>query len=632
MKAIDVLKKYWGYTKFRLNQEKIIKEVSFKRDTLALLPTGGGKSICYQVPTLMNDGVCIVISPLISLMKDQVQFLKSKGIKSVSITSGMHYNQIDTALTNCIYGGIKFLYLSPEKLQNELVKARLLEMNINLIAVDEAHCISEWGHNFRPYYRNISEIKEIIPDAPILALTATATKNVIIDIQKNLGFKKNNLVKSSFFRSNISYVVDNTNNKKNRLLELVEKIKSSVIIYVDTRSSAEEVNELLTAKNYSSNYYHAGISEDSRSEIQDKWFSNQIRIIVATNAFGMGIDKPDVKLVVHMQSPESLESYYQQAGRAGRDGEKAYAFLLANNFDIIKQEKYLDFRYPKIDKIREVYQKIANFLQIAENEFPEDQISFNIDTFCNRYSYKKQIVINILNYLEKEEYLKLDISKRSFTKIKIIIDNSKLYKFQIANRFYEKFIKLMLRSYPNIFNSHVLLIEEEISKKLHINHTEIHKILKKLEQLEIIEYKASHNESQITYLRERKDINQLFLDEYTLSKRKLYEKQKLSKISSYISQKKLCRSIVLLNYFGEEDSRKCYNCDVCINEKRSEIKDKNFSIIIDNLSKLLKNTEMTFSDICKSFPKNEEQELTDVIKYLFDNDKIGKYGNKYHLK
>ena len=632
MKAIDVLIKYWGHTKFRLNQEKIIKEVSLKRDTLALLPTGGGKSICYQVPTLMNEGVCIVISPLISLMKDQVQFLKSKGIKSVSITSGMHYNQIDTALTNCIYGGIKFLYLSPEKLQNELVKARLLEMNISLIAVDEAHCISEWGHNFRPYYRNISAIKEIIPNAPILALTATATKNVIIDIQNNLGFKNYNLIKSSFFRSNISYVVDNTNNKQNRLLELVEKIKSSVIIYVDTRRSAEEVNELLTSKNYSSSYYHAGISEDSRSEIQDKWFSNQIRIIVATNAFGMGIDKPDVKLVVHMQSPESLESYYQQAGRAGRNGEKAYAFLLANNVDIKKQEKYLDFRYPNIDKIREVYQKIANFLQIAENELPEDQISFNIDAFCNRYSYKKQIIINILNYLEKEEYLKLDLSNRSFTKIKIIIDNSKLYKFQIANRFYDKFIKLMLRSYPNIFNTYVLLIEEEISKKLNINHEEIHKILKKLEQLEIIEYKASHNESQITYLRERKDVNQLFLDERTLNKRRLYDKQKLTKISSYICQKKLCRSIVLLNYFGEEDSKKCYNCDVCINEKRSKIKDKNFSIITNHLSKLLKNTEMTFSDICRSFPKNEEQELTDVIKYLFDNDKIGKYGNKYHLK
>jgi ATP-dependent DNA helicase RecQ len=367
MDAIDVLIKYWGHTQFRLKQQEIIKQVIDKKDTLALLPTGGGKSICYQVPALMQEGICLVISPLIALMDDQVRFLKSKGIKSIAITSGMHYNEIDTALTNCIYGGVKFLYLSPERLQNELVQTRIKEMNINLITVDEAHCISEWGHNFRPAYRHISEIREIIPDTPVLALSATATSSVIDDIQNNLNFKKHNLIQSSFTRENLSYVVDNVEDKKLRLLKLVDKIKSSVIIYVGSRKAAKEITNFLLNNNYSANYYHGGLAVKVRTERQESWTQNQTRIMVATNAFGMGIDKPDVKLVVHLELPSTIEAYFQEAGRAGRDGKQAYAFLLANKGDVKKQQDLLTLRYPSISEIKTVYQNLANYFQLAEN-------------------------------------------------------------------------------------------------------------------------------------------------------------------------------------------------------------------------------------------------------------------------
>jgi ATP-dependent DNA helicase RecQ len=365
MDAIEVLKKYWGYTQFRLKQEEIIQQVIKKKDTLALLPTGGGKSICYQVPTIMQEGICLVVSPLISLMDDQVRHLQSKGIKSVSIASHMHYSDIDTALTNCIYGGIKFLYLSPERLKNNIVKSRIKQMNINLIAVDEAHCISEWGHNFRPSYRHISEIRNLLQNTPILALTATATNDVIKDIQQNLLFKEENLIKSSFRRSNISYVVDNVENKNARLIKLLNKIKSSVIVYVGSRKKAKFLTNLLIKNNFSANYYHAGLPAVTKAERQEHWTKNQTRIMIATNAFGMGIDKKDIKLVVHMDMPSTIEAYFQEAGRAGRDGKTAYSFLLANNSDIKKGKDQLKIKYPTISEILESYQNIANYLQIA---------------------------------------------------------------------------------------------------------------------------------------------------------------------------------------------------------------------------------------------------------------------------
>jgi len=632
MDAIDVLIKYWGHTNFRLKQETIINDVISGKDTLALLPTGGGKSICYQVPALMQEGICLVISPLIALMDDQVRFLKSKSIKSVAITSGMHYNEIDTALTNCIYGGIKFLYLSPERLKNELVQTRIKEMNINLITVDEAHCISEWGHNFRPAYRHISEIRNIIPETPILALTATATTSVIDDIQNNLNFKKHNLIKSSFDRGNLSYVVDNIEDKKSRLLKLVDKIKSSVIVYVGSRKAAKETTEFLLENKYSANFYHAGLTAQIRTERQESWTKNQTRIIVATNAFGMGIDKPDVKLVVHMELPSTIEAYFQEAGRAGRNGHQAYAFLLANSTDIKKQQDLLKLRYPSIDEIKDIYQKLANYLQIAENILPQEALSFDIVNFGERYKISNLKAFNILRYLEKEEYLKLSDAVHSPSKLMITTSNANLYKFQIANQYYDKFIKLLLRSYANLFNNYVVINEQEIANRFNVTDDEVIRLLGKLVQLEIVKYIPKNNNGQIIYLKERKDIESLYLDEKKWRERKQYEEEKLLKISNYITERKECRSKLLLHYFGEGESDQCGKCDFCIYKKRETIKEVEYQKISEQLAKILKDKELTIEEICSLLPAINEQQLINVIQFLFDNDKVGKFGNKYQWK
>ena len=632
MDAIDVLKKYWGHTQFRLKQQEIISQVIDKKDTLALLPTGGGKSICFQVPALMQEGICLVISPLIALMDDQVRFLKSKGIKSIAITSGMHYNEIDTALTNCIYGGVKFLYLSPERLQNELVQTRIKEMNINLITVDEAHCISEWGHNFRPAYRHISEIREIIPNAPVLALSATATTSVIDDIQNNLDFKAHNLIQSSFVRENLSYVVDNTEDKKSRLLKLVDKIKSSVIVYVGSRKAAKEIANFLLNNNYSANYYHGGLASKVRTEIQESWTKNQTRIIVTTNAFGMGIDKADVKLVVHLELPSTIEAYFQEAGRAGRDGKQAYAFLLANKSDVKKQQDLLTLRYPTITEIKTVYQNLANYFQIAENDLPEQAISFDMLSFTERYKMSNLKIYNILKYLEKEEHIKLSEAIYSPSKLMIKVSNAELYKFQIANKYYDNFLKILLRSYSNLFNNYVIINEQEIASRLKVSTKEVVRLINKLMQLEIVKYTHENNNSLITYLKARKDTDKLYLAEKKWEERKKYEQEKLDKITNYIINKSSCRSKLLLDYFGEQESNKCGKCDFCINEKRNNIKESEYKEMTDKLENILKDKELTIEDICLLMPNYNDQKIISIIQYLFDNDRVGKFGNKYQWK
>ena len=632
MNAVDVLIKYWGHTSFRLKQEDIINSVIAIKDTLALLPTGGGKSICYQVPALLNEGICIVISPLIALMNDQVRFLKSKGIKSVAITSNMHFTEIDTALTNCIYGGIKFLYLSPEKLQNELVQTRIKEMNVNLITVDEAHCISEWGHNFRPAFRHIDEIREIIPNIPVLALTATATSSVIHDIQESLNFKEKNLIQSSFSRGNLSYVVDNVEDKKSRLIKLLNKIKSSVIIYVGSRKAAKEITHFLLENKFSVNFYHGGLSAKIRDDRQESWTKNQTRIMVATNAFGMGIDKADVKLVVHLELPPTIEAYFQEAGRAGRNGETAYAFLLANSNDIRKQEKLLSLRYPSIKDIKKCYQDIANYLQIAEGVLPIEPIPFNILKFSERYNSTYLKTFKILKYLEKEELFKISDTLHTPSKLIMNVNNSELYKFQISNKYYDRFIKLLLRSYGNLFNNYVFINEVQLAERYNSDVTEVKRLLIKLQQLEIVKYQEQNSNPQLTFIKARKDVEALQLNEVKWEKRKEYEKNKLNRISDYISTKKTCRSKMLLHYFGEENSEKCGVCDVCVLEKRKNIKDKEFLRISNKIKEYLQEKEHSLEEICTLLPNTNEQEIINILNFLFDNDKVGKYGNKYQWK
>ena len=562
MNAKDILAKYFGYTNFRLKQEEIINEVIAQKDVLALLPTGGGKSICYQVPALMQEGICIVISPLIALMHDQILFLQSKGIKSISISGNMNYNQIENALTNCIYGGVKFLYLSPERLQSKLVQSKLEMMNVNLIAIDEVHCISEWGHDFRPSYRHINIVRSICKAAPILALTATATLDVINDIKENLTFKNYRIIKSSFQRKNLSYIIDQTQNKTDKLLQLVEKIKSSVIVYVSKRKDTKDIAYLLSKNNYSASFYHAGLALNLRKDRQKKWLNNEIRILVATNAFGMGVNKKDVKLIVHMNLPPTIEAYFQEAGRAGRNGEKAYSFLLANQNDIERQKKLLALKYPNIKKIKETYQNLANFLQIAENILPQEPLSFNIVEFSKRYKTSNLNTYYTLQYLEKEEHLNVSYIIKPYSRLIITVNKTDLYRFQISNKYYDNFIKTLLRLYPNIFNNLINIKEEEIAKKYNKEIAEIQLILKKLEALEILRYIPKDNNPKITFLQARKDINNLYFDLERWKTRKEYTKKKLINLEEFIFSNK-CRERTLLHYFGENKQDNCGKCDYC---------------------------------------------------------------------
>ena len=572
MQALDILKKYWGYNTFRLKQEEVINSVLKSKDTLALLPTAGGKSICFQVPALMKDGICLVISPLISLMEDQIKYLKSKGIKSVSISSSMSNKDIQTALTNCLYGRIKFLYLSPEKLRDQLIKEKINQMNLNLIAVDEAHCISDWGHNFRPSYRLISEIRDTKENIPILALTATANKLVVDDIQNNLNFKEKNLIKSTFLRKNLSYVAVDCRSKKNTLLALLNKFKSSVIIYVSSRKESNEIALFLKNNNISSTSYHAGIEFKKRIKIQEEWTNNLTRVIVATNAFGLGINKEDIRLIIHMQIPMNMESYYQEAGRAGRDGKTAYSFILYDRLDFKKNINNLNIWYPSIDSIKNIYQKICDYLQIAIHELPDEDFQFNISNFCNRYNLDIKQTFIIINFLEKEELIKLYDSKNIKSKIKIIISNSELYKFQVANSYYDNFIKILLRNYSNIYTNFVNIEEKKIEKQLNIKTQSVRDILLKLEQNGVIKYKQNEVGMQLRFLQNRKDSEKLNISKEKILNEKKLAKEKLDIIIKYINNKKKCRSQNILKYFGEEIHERCNICDNCIAEKNKNLK------------------------------------------------------------
>ncbi len=577
--AKQILIKYWGHTNFRPMQEEIIQSVLATKDTLALLPTGGGKSVCFQIPCLMQDGICIVISPLISLMKDQVEHLKSKGIKSVAITSGMSKNEVDVALGNCIYGNYKFLYLSPERLQNKMVQERIRQMNVNLITVDEAHCISEWGYDFRPSYLHIAEIREVIPDVPILALTATATADIIDDIQDKLLFSEKHLLQSSFVRENLSYVVINTENKKPKLVKILNHFKSSAIVYVGSRKETKEITQLLRIHNISSDYYHAGLDIDIRNQKQEKWTHNEIRVMVATNAFGMGIDKDNVRIVVHLSTPTSLESYFQEAGRAGRDGTLAYAILLTNKSDRIDLSRFILSQFPTVQEIRDCYQKIADYFHIAVDTAEGESFEFDINDFCERYNLKTYKTYNILKYLEKEEFIKLTDSIHSPSKLHFIVDNTELYRFQVANVHYDSFIKLLLRSYSGLFENYVTINEQTLSSRFNSPPDQILDLLEKLQQLEILKYLPRTNAPKLVFTKNRAEASTLRISEEILEKRKELKKQKMESIIAYAENSTICRTQQLLEYFGEENNYKCGKCDVCVERNKLDISDLEFERI-----------------------------------------------------
>ncbi len=617
----EILKQYWGYDSFRSKQEDAIHSILDAKDTLTLLPTGGGKSICFQVPALMMEGICIVISPLIALMNDQVTALKAKNIRALAITSGMSFSELDITLDNCIYGNYKFLYLSPERLESDMVQQRLKKMNINLIAVDEAHCISEWGYNFRPSYLKITEIREITT-APIIALTATATPKVVKDIQEKLKFDDENVVSTSFYRDELSYVVLKQDDKDSKLIQILNRVKGTSIIYCRTRKETKRIHLLLSEHGITSHYYHAGLDVLERASKQKQWQLNHVRVMVATNAFGMGIDKNDVRLVIHNHLPFSLEAYFQEVGRAGRDRKLAYSILLYNDLDIHNLKKQINDHYPEIEIVRNVYQQIANFLGIAIGDGKHQEFPFHINEFCERYNLNQLQTYNALKLLEKEDYIKLSEAIHQPSRLFIKVTHTELYQFQIANKQYDILLKILLRSYGSLFDNFTKIQENIIAKRSQLSTQEVKDFLTNLKQMDILDYIPQNSNPKLLMLKTRVDSKYISLSKETLETRKANEEAKAASVIQYASNQYQCRSHVLQNYFGEEDNKRCGKCDVCLERNKLNINDQEFETIMLAIKNLISQNPMHVDDIIMAIVEYREDKMVTVLQFLSDNGQI----------
>ena len=617
----EILKKYWGYDSFLSKQENVIHSILDAKDTLTLLPTGGGKSICFQVPALMMEGICVVISPLIALINDQVTSLKTKNIRALAITSGMSFSELDIALDNCIYGNYKFLYLSPERIESEMVRQRLKKMNINLLVVDEAHCISEWGYNFRPSYLKIAEIREII-SAPIIALTATATPLVVKDIQEKLKFDNGNIISTSFYRDELSYVVLKQDDKDSKLIQILNRVKGTSIIYCRTRKETKRIHLLLSEYGITSHFYHAGLDLVERASKQKQWQLNHVRVMVATNAFGMGINKKDVRLVVHNHIPFSMEAYFQEAGRAGRDKKLSYSILLYNDLDINDLKKQINNHYPKIEFIKSIYQNISNYLGIAIGDGEHQEFSFNISEFCKRYNLNQLQTFNSIKLLEKEDYIKLSEAIHQPSRLFIKVTHTELYQFQIANKQYDILLKILLRSYGSLFDNFTKIQENIIAKRAQLSTQEVKDFLTNLKQMDILDYIPQNSNPKLLMLKTRVDSKYISLSKETLETRKANEEAKAASVIKYASNQYQCRSHVLQNYFGEEDNKRCGKCDVCLERNKLKINDQEFEAITLAVQNLISQNPMHVDDIIMAIVEFREDKMISVLQFLSDNGQI----------
>ena len=610
-------------------QEDIINSALEGKDTLALLPTGGGKSICFQIPAMVKDGICIVVSPLIALMKDQVQNLVKRNIKAVAIYSGMTRREIDITLDNCIYGNIKFLYISPERIETDIFKERYKKMKVNLIAIDEAHCISQWGYDFRPSYLNIAKLKEGNPEIPFMALTATATTEVVIDIQKQLKFKTENALQKSFERKNLAYAVLKEEDKKNRLLKILNSVKGTSVVYVRSRKKTKEIALFLQRNGIDSDFYHAGLSNDERTLKQSNWINDTTRVIVSTNAFGMGIDKPNVRSVVHIDLPDSLEAYFQEAGRAGRDEAKAFAILLFEEADRIDLEQRIVNSFPEIETIKKVYQSLANFFQIPIGAALNESYSLNILEFSEQYNLSIYTAYNCLKFLEKEGYLILSESNYNASRVKFEVNKDALYEFQVKNSKFDLFIKTLLRSYTGLFENFAKIDEFEIAKRLKTTKEKVIKALQYLSHLEIISYLEQTNQPQLTYLTERLNVTDISISAKHYHDRREIAIKKMESVIYFATAKHKCRSEILLNYFGEKDVYRCGVCDVCLERNKLELSDVEFSAVSDQVKKIVQKEPSPITQIVNKIDAVRDDKIIKVIQWLMENDKL--ISNKENL-
>ncbi|WP_207429781.1 ATP-dependent DNA helicase RecQ [Pedobacter sp. SYSU D00535] len=630
MSIYEVLNKYWNYSSFRPLQADIINSVLEGKDTLALLPTGGGKSICFQVPAMVQPGICIVVSPLIALMKDQVENLRAKGIEAVAIISGMSKREVDIMLDNCVYGKIKFLYVSPERLMSDLVRERVKYMKVNLFAIDEAHCISQWGYDFRPPYLHLAELRELHPKVPFLALTATATERVVEDIQDKLTFRERNVFRKSFERKNLSYVVAHEENKFRKLLTIARNVKGTGIVYVRNRRETQEVARMLNREGVSADFYHAGLPTPLRSEKQEAWKSNKIRVVVATNAFGMGIDKPDVRFVVHLDLPESLEAYYQEAGRAGRDEKKSFGVLLYNQSDRLQLERKFEQSFPALQEIKQLYYHLGNYYQLAYEAGEGLTFEFDIADFCTRYKLEPLKTLNALKFLEHDEYIAVSESVYLPSRVRIIVSSEDLYRFQIEYSNYDFFIKTLLRSYGGLFEGYSLIREADMAKRTNMRMEEVVKVLEKLEELELISYLKQTDKPQLTFLKARADSQHLVIDWKFIEERKRVMESQVKAVIAY-AEAKTCRSKLLLAYFDELEAEKCGVCDVCIEEKKATSGNAVFDKITFEILQLLAGQHLSVDELILAIKAGTEAERLAALRNLLDAGKIKSDGVKYYL-
>lgn len=627
MNIYEILKTYWGYSTFRPLQEDIIQSVLKGDDTLALLHTGGGKSICYQVPAMAVEGLCIVISPLISLMQDQVEQLQKKGIKAVAITSAMSFREVEITFTNAIYNSYKFLYISPERIQTKLFLGKLPALKINLIAVDEAHCISQWGYDFRPAYLSIKKIREIIPKVPILAVTGTATQNTINDIYEQLELKKPVTFKTSFARKNIYYQVKKDENKLQTLLDFCIKTKGTGIVFVRNRRKTKEIADFLNYNNIKSDFYHGGLELSERIKKQSDWINNRKRVMVSTNAFGMGIDKPDVRFVAHLDLPDSLEAWFQEAGRCGRDGNFAYEFTLYHQSDTIHLQEQLEKAFPSIDQIKQVYSAICNYYQIAVGAGEGLSMNFNLDELSTKYKIVPLVIYNAVKFLEKENYLSYIDAFYQPAKVHMTVGKDELYNFQVQNPPLDVFIKALLRGYTGLFEEYKVINEFKIAKAIKSDVVYVKKTLENLYKLEIIDYIQQTGLPKIVFTRARVDSAFLSISKENYTKLKKQAEERIKAVIDFVTDNKTCRSRKILQYFNETSFEDCGTCDVCLS-KNKQNKSGTFLQIKEQLLNLLEHKSHSLNELVSLLYRYSKEDVINCVNKLTDDEQININQNK----
>ena len=627
----EILKQYWGYDSFRDLQEEIITSIGEGKDTLGLMPTGGGKSITFQVPALAQEGICIVITPLIALMKDQVQNLRKREIKALAIYSGMTRQEILTALENCIFGNYKFLYISPERLDTEIFRTKLRSMKVSMITVDESHCISQWGYDFRPAYLKIAEIRELLPEVPVLALTATATPEVVTDIQARLKFREGNVFRMSFERKNLAYIVRKTDNKTKEILYILQRISGSAIIYVRNRRRTKEITELLMNEGITADFYHAGLDNAVKDLRQKRWQSGEVRVMVATNAFGMGIDKPDVRIVLHLDLPDSPEAYFQEAGRAGRDGEKAYAVILYSKSDKTTLHKRVVDTFPDKEYILNVYEHLQYYYQMAMGDGFQCIREFNLEEFCRKFKYFPVPVDSALKILTQAGYLEYTDEQDNSSRILFTIRRDELYKLREMGKEAEALIQSILRSYTGVFTDYAYISEESLAVRTGLTRQQIYNILVTLTKRRIVDYIPRKKTPYIIYTRERLELRFLHIPPSVYEERKARYEARIKAMEEYVTTENICRSRMLLRYFGEKNEHNCGQCDVCLSKRATDnLSEKSYEEVKRQILDLLSHSPLTPAETADQI-KAEKEDIGQVIRYLLDEGELKMQDGMLHI-